>query len=65
MIAGEKAEGTLRGEYMFLTYIYFKLTTENPKTNQEKKIICGIRNKNILVLSIREMKGNNVFPARK
>lgn len=40
MIAGEKAEGTLRGEYMFLTYIYFKLTMENPKTNQEKKKIC-------------------------
>lgn len=39
MIVWEKVEGTPRGEYTFLTYIYFKLTTKNPRTNQEKKKI--------------------------
>ena len=33
MIVREKAEGTLRGEYTFLTYICFKLTTKTPRTN--------------------------------
>lgn len=37
MIVREKAEGTLRGEYTFLTYICFKLTTKTPRTNQERK----------------------------
>ena len=54
MIAGEKAEGTLRGEYMFLTYIYFKLTTENPKTNQEKKDLLSLSIVIMLILFERE-----------
>lgn len=55
MIAGEKAEGTLRGEYMFLTYIYFKLTTENPKTNQEKKDLLSLSIVIMLILFEREI----------
>lgn len=55
MIAGEKAEGTLRGEYMFLTYIYFKLTIENPKTNQEKKDLLSLSIVIMLILFEREI----------